>query len=223
MTSSPRWCALGALLFLLAPAGPANATVMVEVSLEDMVRDSAYIVRGRVVDLDRELVMTNQGGVDPYTLATIEVSDWLKGAPTDNGRVVVRELGGLIGRNGELGGMWIDGTPRYHVGEEVIVFLEARPDHPSLRTYAMSQGKFVVTHGIGGVAPTVTRDTQSIAFANWSSEQERWSGRMTISHGARETLDLQTFVDVVRAIDRTYGTGAGPLLPGSSETVGGGR
>ncbi len=207
-----KWAILVTLMGLSALPSPAGATVMVEVSLEDMVRDAAFIVRGRVIETGTQVVMGDEGGLDPYSLTTLQVTDWVKGPASASNTIVIRELGGLIGQDGELGGMWIDGTPQYAVGEEVVVFLEAREDG-SLRTYAMAQGKFVVTHGIGGVASTVTRDTAAIAFANWSEEQRRWSGRMTISHGRRETLDLDTFLDVVRGIQNTYGTGSGALLP----------
>jgi hypothetical protein len=202
----------GALLFLagliaLAPlSNVARATVMVEVALEDMIRDAAVIVRGRVIHAGTQMLV-REHGMDPATVSTLQVDQWLKGqgGPT----LTIRELGGLIGPNGQAGGMRIDGTPRYAVGEEVLVFLEADPDDATyFRTYAMAQGKFVVLRGVGGAPDVVARDTATIAFARWAR------GRMTIHHGGREVLPLESFVELVRGV-QTFFPGGGAVEGGA--------
>ncbi len=192
---SRRAAALALVLTGVFLGGRADATVMVEVPLEDMARDSVAIVRGRVVHSGTQMVM-GAGSLDPHTVTTLQVLDWIKGQePVE--RIVIRELGGAYGPNGRGGGMWIDGTPRYALGEEVIVFLERDPVDPTYyRTYAMSQGKFVVIHGLPGVPAVVARDTRAVAFAQWTS------GRMTLSHGGREVMQLEAFVDLVRGVIR---------------------
>lgn len=197
--------ALLATVNLHAPPS-ARATVMVEVPLEDMARDAVAIVRGRVVHSGTHMVVRD-GGIDPHTITSLEVTDWIKG---QGGAVVqVRELGGLIGPGGQGGGMWIDGTPRYRIGEEVILFLRADPDDAAyFRTYAMSQGKFVVLRGVGGAPDVVARDTSTLAFARWAR------GRMSVHHGGREVMALEGFVDLVRGTLARFPSPGGVLEGG---------
>jgi hypothetical protein len=196
-----------AALTALAPwSSVARATVMVEVALEDMIRDASVIVRGRVIHSGTQMLV-REHGMDPATVSTLQVDQWLKGqgGPT----LTIRELGGLIGPGGQGGGMRIDGTPRYAVGEEVLVFLEADPDDATyFRTYAMAQGKFVVLRGVGGAPDVVARDTATIAFARWAR------GRMTIHHGGREVLPLESFVELVRGV-QTFFPGGGAVEGGA--------
>ena len=203
-----RRAAVLALVVLGAVASSASATVMVEIALEDMIRDSVAIVHGRVIHSGTQMVI-GDGTMDPHTVTTLEVDRWLKG-DSDATTVLIRELGGTYGRNGRGGGMWIDGTPRYQVGEEVIVFLGYDPDDPDyFRTMQLAQGKFVVIHGVGGAPAAVARDTAAIAFAEWTN------GRMTLRHGGRDMIELQTFVDLIRNVIEIPG--------GETHTVGGGR
>ena len=198
---------VAALLAMASWTSIARATVMVEVALEDMIRDASVIVRGRVIHSGTQMLI-RENGMDPATVTTLQADQWLKGrgGPT----ITIRELGGLIGPGGQGGGMRIDGTPTYAVGEEVLVFLEADPDDATyFRTYAMSQGKFVVLRGVGGAPDVVARDTATIAFARWAR------GRMTIHHGGREVLPLESFVELVRGV-QTY-------FPGGNAVEGGAR
>jgi hypothetical protein len=205
------WTGLGAtLLACLLAAGTfstARATVMVEVALEDMIRDSVAIVRGRVIHSGTHMLV-REHGMDPATVTTLRVDEWLKGegGPT----LSIRELGGLIGPTGQGGGMRIDGTPQYALGEEVLVFLAPDPDDATyFRTYAMAQGKFVVLRGVGGAPDVVTRDTATVAFARWAR------GRMTLHHGNREVLPLDSFVELVRGV-QTYFPSEGGVLEGGA-------
>jgi hypothetical protein len=168
-------------------ASRAGATVMVEVSLEDMILGSDAIVHG-VVDRTGMAWEIRNGTRDPWTVSRLRVLRWLKngdGAPT----VSIRELGAVW----QGGGRWIDGTPTYDRGEEVIVFLR-RVDN-GWRTFAMVQGKFVVRHGVPGVPDSVRRDTSGIAFARWAQ------GEMVVTPGGQEpAMELETFVDYVRIV-----------------------
>lgn len=203
-----RRAAVLALVVLGVLASSANATVMVEISLEDMIRDSVGIVHGRVIHSGTQMVI-GDGTMDPHTVTTLQVGNWLKGESSTN-TIMIRELGGTYGRNGRGGGMWIDGTPQYRVGEEVIVFLDYDPQDPDyFRTLQLAQGKFVVIHGVGGTPAAVARDMAAIAFAEWTD------GRMTISHGGREMMELQSFLDLIQNVAQIPG--------GTTHTVGGGR
>jgi len=154
---------------------PAAATVMVELLLEDMARDADAIVHGSVEQSGTQLALQTHGAPEPYTVTTLRVRTWFKGAGAE--RIVIREQGG----EWQGGGRWIDGTPWYRPGEEVVVFLRRDPERPDYyRTYGMVQGKFVVRQGVGGVPTTVRRDLGSIAFAHWTD------GEMTVQQAGPE-------------------------------------
>jgi len=167
---------------------------MIEYALEELVRDSDSIVHATVVRSDVRMAI-GDGSMAPETLTTFRVHEWIAGAGGEE--VQIRELGGVW----QGGGLRYDGTPTYAPGEEVILFLERRPEAPyDLRTYGMVQGKFIVRHGLGGVPSTVQRDLSSIAFARWAD------GQQTVGHAdAEPALQLSNFLDHVRRIRREAG------------------
>lgn len=192
---------VAAALLLFTPR--ADATVMVEVTLEDMVRDSHAIVRGVVQRTGVQLVLRD-GQADPHSLAWLRVDQWLKGSGGQG--VVISEIGG----EHAMGGMWIAGTPTYAVGEEVIVFLRRDPmNRDRFRTYGMAQGKFVVRRGVPGTSGQVQRDLSSIGFARWAN------GQMHVEEGENgAAMPLGAFEELIR---QTLPLG------GSGDTLGGER
>lgn len=206
---SPR-AALGALavaLWATVFQATAAATVMVEVPLERMVRESEAIVVGRVERVGVRLVMLPGGGSEPHTITTIRAVEWIKGQGGE--RVRVDEIGGVM----EQGGMVIEGTPAYRVGDEVVVFLRRTPEG-AMRTYAMVQGQFHIVRGIGGADDVVVRDTRAIGFASWAS------GPMTIEHGGVRAMRLDDFLgylrDLVQQVEVDPGTTSGDALGGGA-------
>ncbi|MBO6938806.1 MAG: hypothetical protein JJ863_27805 [Deltaproteobacteria bacterium] len=185
-----KWLVPALAAAMLAGAGlwgsSAEATVMVELTLEDMARDAVAIVHGRVVRTGGHLGIRD-GSAEPFTVTTLDVIEWIKGPGGD--RIELREIGGELG--GNRGGMAIDGVPNYDVGEEVVVFLENDPHGDFYRTYGMVQGKFVVLHGVPGVPDTVVRDSEAVTFARWTE------GRMVLQRGTQEAMALETFLDAV--------------------------
>ncbi len=193
--------ALAALMLLGAGlwGSSAEATVMVELLLEDMARDAVAIVHGRVVRSSGHLAI-REDSAEPYTVTTLDAIEWIKGPGGE--QVVLREIGGEL--PGARGGMAIDGVPSYEVGEEVVVFLEVDPSGDFYRTYGMVQGKFVVLPGAPGVPDTVVRDSEAVSLARWSE------GQMVVQRGDREAMALETFLDAV--------TGALRLTPPRIDT-----
>jgi len=112
-----------------------GATVVPRLSLEEMVVRSEVIVSGRVTrtwaawDSRHQLIWTHN---------EMLVEDTVKGRSTD--KVVVSEPGGEV----DGLGMQIAGTPRYALGERVMVFLERMPNG-YLRTMGMGQGKLSIS------------------------------------------------------------------------------
>ncbi len=182
------------MLIALAVAVPAAATVMVEVQLEDMVRDSVGVVRARVVATGVQMQM-REGTYEPTTITTLQVDEWLA-APPEGAlpqQLRLRELGG---EDAHGGGMRIAGTPTYAVGEEVIVVLDRDADGFSeyRRTYGLVQGKFVIRRGVPGAPDVVARDAGAVGFAAWRD------GQMVIEHGGQLVVQLDGFVRRIREI-----------------------
>lgn len=184
----------------------AEATVMTEVSIEDMAADADAIVHGTVEHSGTRMALTSRGQ-EPHTITRIRVREWLKG-PADEPTVTVREIGG----EWKGGGMEIAGTPQYERGEEVVLFLERHPEHPgTYRTYAMIQGKFVVVHGTPGVPSTVHRDLEAVGFARWTETG------MRVEHGdGGPSMQLG---ELLRLVREEVGYNGGGIVGGAGEVA----
>lgn len=189
-------CAL-AVASLLA-AATARATVMVEVPLEDMVRDADAIVLGVVERVGARLDFV-EGVAEPHTVAFVRVRRWIKGEdPTD--LVTIDEVGGVVGEMG----LAIEGTPRYHVGEECIVFLRRIGARREYRTLQMAQGHFEILRGVPGTPDVVQRDLGAIGLASWAS------GEMRVEPGARRAMRLDDFLGFLETTLESLRVAAGP-------------
>jgi hypothetical protein len=177
---------------LAAYASVARATVLVDLPLPDLVREADVIVRGTVVRSGRVTEVRN-GVAEPWTITTLRVTHWLKGQGGATLRIA--ELGAVW----PGGGHWIDGTPRYVPGDEVVVLL--RDDGEGhLRTLNMVLGRFEVRRGVPGVPTTLHRDLGGVGLASWAG------GRMQIEHRAHEPAILyDDFVALVRDVCRALG------------------
>ena len=173
----------------LAAATPAKATVVQELTLEDMAAGADAVVLARVERVVERVAMTRRG-LQPQRIATLQVAQWLKGRGPQ--RIVVRETGGESGQ----GGMWIAGTPVYRTGQEVLVFLARHPEFPdSWRTYAMAQGFFLVRRGVGGAPDVVLRSLGDLGLAHWSQ------GRFEVTRRAGlETAPLREVLHRIRQV-----------------------
>jgi hypothetical protein len=181
-----------AMLAVATFAATARATVMVEIPFDRLARESDAIVHGRVLRTGSRLVADESGFFTPHTMTELEVIEPLAGDVGE--RVVIDEIGGTY----QGGGMWIEGTPRYRRGEEVVVFLRALPGG-RFRTYGMAQGHFEVRPGVPGVEPSVVRDTSAIGMASWVR------GTMSIQPGAVASMPLGAFLDYVRDLASAAG------------------
>ena len=182
-----------AIAFVGLSALPAHATVMVELAMEQLIGSADVIVHARVLRSGTQLE-TFAGHLEPHTITELEVRDTLKGSPDE--RVTIDEIGGAT----DDGGSWIDGTPRYEAGDEVVVFLRRLPS-AAYRTVGMSQGRFEVVHAIATSAGApiartiVERDTRTLAFASWID------GQMVVHDGAQSpSVDYDTFVGFVASV-----------------------
>ncbi len=159
-----RWMAAFTLTTLTL-FGPATTFASLRAGSDDaLARSSAAAVHGRVT----EVASAWDPEVDGlYTYVTIDVlRSWgLEGSPT---RVVVKQLGGVVGHTAFL----VGGQARFEVGEEVLVFLDVRPRDRTLSVSGFEQGKWIMT-GAADAVTAATRETRGHAPGTVASRDFR--------------------------------------------------
>jgi hypothetical protein len=141
-------CCVG---LLLAIGGATKATTLVRMSVAQMSRAAEVIVRARCLE--------NSTGWDAgeiWTFTSFEVQEAWRGSPP--ARITVRLLGG---RAGNLTSS-VSGIPRFHAGEEVVLFLERTP-HGDFSIVSWEQGTFRIRRAAATGAESVTQDSASFA------------------------------------------------------------
>ena len=126
---------VSAVMALLIGASASWATLVPRMSFEEIVARSQSIVQGTVL---RSWSAWDDDQAAIWTHYEIKVSASLKGEDGDT--VVVSEPGGSV--DGKQ--MHIAGTPKYEIGEEVMLFAVPTPIG-YLRTCGWGQGKFRVS------------------------------------------------------------------------------
>jgi hypothetical protein len=118
-------------LILVAVVTAAHATTFVAMDERTLARTADAIVVGTIERI--ESVASSDERID--TLVTVSVTARYKGDV--GGEIVLKQPGGEVdGR-----GMWIAGSPTFHVGERDLLFLSAARDGTA-RTTAFGMGQF---------------------------------------------------------------------------------
>lgn len=125
-----RTVGLGALLL----AALAQATTLLALDVIALTHGSGVVVRGKVKSSEARWT---RDGARIMTDTAIEVRETWKGAHADT--VTVMQQGGVLGDVGQL----VHGTVPFRVGDEVVLFLEARGTSRFMLT-GMMQGVFRV-------------------------------------------------------------------------------
>ncbi|MHC5212676.1 MAG: hypothetical protein ACYTG2_18335 [Planctomycetota bacterium] len=129
------------MLVMALLAGPAAATTIVRLSVEDMTQRATHVVHGTVSAVHA----SRAPGGRIYTYVTLEVQASPKGEASTSLTFV--QLGGRIG---DLA-CGVVGAPTFEVGEELVVFLlqmtprDALEDGVDLWLLGLGQGKWSVT------------------------------------------------------------------------------
>ena len=162
--------------------GTPDTTLAVALSLEDMTDQSDVIAIGNVLEtksvwVDRTLV----------TLATVSVSETLKGGET--GSVTVVLPGGVDANRKFPIAMSYPGAPRLTPGENAFLFLNADTDTGlGYNVAGFAQGKFSIVSDEDG-QPVVSRDLTKMAL----------QGNNGVHRGVANVVPLATFKDRVKA------------------------
>jgi hypothetical protein len=137
---------------------PAQATVIVPLTIEDMAVQSACVVRGRVVE---SVASWDKDHQRIYTHTTVEVLDPIHTPSRLPQKITVKTIGGEVGKIG----MRVSGVEKFAPNEEVVLFLRRDPiDQQLFQTVGMSQGKFSIEHEAKGRAVAVP-SIEGLAFA----------------------------------------------------------
>jgi hypothetical protein len=148
---------------LLVPATEAAASTVVAMSLEEMSERAESIFLGRVTGTRADW---NAERTRIYTYVTFEVSRYLKGG-SDSRVATVRLLGGRVGPYLAS----IPGSPRFDVGEEVLLFLAGgKARVPTV--LGLSLGKFTIAADPSG-EKIVKRDISSLVLANHRTDSRK--------------------------------------------------
>lgn len=136
----------GVALSMLA-AVTAHATTLMRMSLAQLAQASQKIVRVRCVANN-----TAWDDGEIWTLTTFDVEETWRGSMSAT--ITVRLLGGRTAQFTS----WVSGVPRFHPGEEVVLFLEgtSRGDYSVV---SWQQGTFRIRRVAGSGEEGVTQDT----------------------------------------------------------------
>jgi len=152
--SFKKWLAVLAALFLFGLSAAADATMMVFLSREDLVRRSDVVARVRV---GKAVSVLSEDGRSIVTRTEITVTQLLKGKAEE--RVVVAQVGGTW--NGKTQKILGDGSLR--PGEDAVVFLR-RGDKGNHHFTALSLSVYHVD--AKGVAK---REVEGVSFMQYDA------------------------------------------------------
>jgi hypothetical protein len=162
--------------------GTPDTTLALALSLEDMVDQSDVIAIGNCQE-------TKSVWVDGtlVTLATVSVSETLKGA--ESGSLTVVLPGGIDANRAVPVAVSYPGAPRLTPGENAFLFLNADVDYGlGYNVAGFAQGKFSIVNDEDG-EPVVSRDLTRMTL----------QGDNGVRRGGANAISLATFKDRVRA------------------------
>lgn len=160
-------------------------------SLEEMTESSAAVIHGTVV---RSWSAWDSAQQFIWTHYEVRLTESLLGDALD--KIVVSEPGGTVGNDS----MEIAGTPRYRVGEEVVLFT-ARTPLGYLRTCGWGQGRFDVVGDPRGAGKIVRSRLAGISLVEPIGAKAAAEKRAT-SPRALDGLPLDQFKSRVRDLIR---------------------
>lgn len=180
-------------------AFPAHATSLADLSVDAMTDASTWIVEGEVLDVWPEV---DEDG-DIWTRARVRVDARYKG-PALGDEIVVDTRGGRLGQAVQD----VASSPRYSVGEKVILFLSEVDFGRRITTVGMELGKFTVRRPAG--------ERRTIAQRAWVPFAEVYDHRFVPYPAPDHRLYTD---DLLGAVESRLDVGwQGDPIPGISPT-----
>jgi hypothetical protein len=136
---------------LLSTAATIRATTLARLSLDQLSVAADAVARVRCLDAESRW---ENGGI--WTVTSFEVVETMKGALP--AQITVRLPGGRVGHVTAA----VDGTPRFHAGDEAVVFLE-RSRRGGFSVAGWVEGTFRIGHDPRTGRETVTQDSSTFA------------------------------------------------------------
>lgn len=149
------WLCMG--LAMIYSGGAIGATV-VALGPQALAERSEQIFIGTVI---AEEVIAKRSPVQVVTRTTFAVERSLKGPTLPE--IVLEQLGGAHGEGDARVVQYVDGYPRFRIGERVLLFLE-RTDTGRLVVTGLSQGKYLLTATDPDGSVVATRDIGNLAI-----------------------------------------------------------
>lgn len=146
-------------LFLAANMA-ANGTTLLRLSLAQMAQTAQAIARARCVGN-----MTGWDAGEIWTFSSFEAEEVWRGAPP--AQFTVRLLGGRVGNLTSN----VSGVPRFHAGEDVVLFLE-RTSRGDFSVVSWEQGTFRIQRDLALGTESVTQGTA--AFSTFDPASRRF-------------------------------------------------
>lgn len=121
------------IAFLFVTMCSFNLAQQIKVDLQDLSKDADLIITGKV---SQQISSWNEDKSRIYTIATIQVEDYIKGSVTGNS-VSVKYLGGEVGDVGET----YSHVPTFNNDEEVLIFLKKNDSSSDYTVLYGEEGK----------------------------------------------------------------------------------
>jgi len=121
------------IAFLFVTICSLNLAQQIKIDLQDLSKDADLIITGKV---SQQTSSWNEDKTRIYTIATIQVEDYIKGAVAGNS-VSVKYLGGEVGDVGET----YSHIPTFVNNEEVLIFLKKNENKSDYSVLYGEEGK----------------------------------------------------------------------------------
>ena len=121
------------IAFMFSTMSSLNLAQQIRVDIKDLSKDADLIITGKV---SQQTSSWNEDKTRIYTIATIEVEDYIKGNVTGNS-VSVKYLGGEVGDVGET----YSHVPTFENNEEVLIFLKKNESNSDFSVLYGEEGK----------------------------------------------------------------------------------
>lgn len=171
------------VLAVLSFSSTAAATTLMRMSVAKMAQTAQLIVRAHCVASS-----SAWDGGEIWTFTSFEIEDSWKGAEASGSgtQITVRLLGGSVGNLTSA----VSGIPRFHPGEEVILFLEPTA-RGNFSIVSWVQGTFRIHRDMRSGEELATQDTASFDTYDPATRQFDAAGIRNISVAAL-LLKIQT-------------------------------